>query len=179
MEINDTIFEEVRRYKSPGVIERFCKIYGFEPADAELLFEDVKSWLALACLAKKEHPEKNFVIDHALVAIDEMWHNFVLFTHEYTQFCEKYFGGYLHHNPSTSENKGEESELMKKMSLEEKQKYAMDKLRWQYQYTMEKLGKETFLRWYQGYSRAYSEEVLAKLAYENTLKKGNAIQKAA
>lgn len=32
--------------------------------------------------------------------IDDMWHTFLLFTHEYTDFCHRYFGEYLHHVPT-------------------------------------------------------------------------------
>lgn len=31
--------------------------------------------------------------------IDEAWHVFVLFTKEYTHFCNTYCGGYVHHAP--------------------------------------------------------------------------------
>jgi hypothetical protein len=34
--------------------------------------------------------------------IDEVWHQFVLFTLPYTRFCERFFGRYHHHHPSES-----------------------------------------------------------------------------
>jgi len=34
--------------------------------------------------------------------IDEVWHQFILFTHEYTSFCDRYFGALLHHYPSNA-----------------------------------------------------------------------------
>ena len=30
---------------------------------------------------------------------DEFWHNHILFTREYTKFCNKLFGTFLHHSP--------------------------------------------------------------------------------
>jgi hypothetical protein len=36
--------------------------------------------------------------------IDEVWHNFILFTREYNKFCESVFGKFIHHTPSTSRN---------------------------------------------------------------------------
>jgi len=36
--------------------------------------------------------------------IDEMWHEFILFTKDYTQFCQLYFGEYLHHLPNIFDN---------------------------------------------------------------------------
>jgi hypothetical protein len=34
--------------------------------------------------------------------VDEVWHQFVLFTGQYIDFCHRYFGEYLHHNPSNA-----------------------------------------------------------------------------
>lgn len=33
-------------------------------------------------------------------AVDEAWHEFILFTREYVAFCARAFGGYLHHTPA-------------------------------------------------------------------------------
>lgn len=37
-------------------------------------------------------------------AVDEVWHQFILFTHEYFSFCGRFLGGYFHHAPRTSAN---------------------------------------------------------------------------
>ena len=34
--------------------------------------------------------------------IDDVWHQFILYTREYAQFCQNYFGGYIHHAPSNA-----------------------------------------------------------------------------
>lgn len=34
--------------------------------------------------------------------IDEVWHQFILFTPQYAEFCDKYLGSFLHHIPETS-----------------------------------------------------------------------------
>lgn len=34
--------------------------------------------------------------------IDDVWHQFILFTKEYHSFCHRFFGGYIHHVPNTS-----------------------------------------------------------------------------
>jgi hypothetical protein len=36
--------------------------------------------------------------------VDEIWHSFILFTEEYTRFCNSIFGKYIHHAPNTSRN---------------------------------------------------------------------------
>ncbi len=33
-------------------------------------------------------------------AVDEAWHEFILFTREYREFCQKAFGRFLHHTPA-------------------------------------------------------------------------------
>lgn len=35
-------------------------------------------------------------------AVDEVWHNFILFTRLYTKFCKETVGKYMHHKPGTS-----------------------------------------------------------------------------
>jgi len=34
--------------------------------------------------------------------IDALWHEFILFSRAYTQFCHKHFSHYIHHQPSNS-----------------------------------------------------------------------------
>lgn len=35
--------------------------------------------------------------------VDEVWHQFILFTRQYADFCENVLGGFLHHSPHTSQ----------------------------------------------------------------------------
>lgn len=35
-------------------------------------------------------------------SVDEAWHQFILFTCNYTNFCTEAFGKYIHHRPTTS-----------------------------------------------------------------------------
>lgn len=34
--------------------------------------------------------------------VDEVWHQFILFTEKYNDFCEKIMGRFIHHKPNTS-----------------------------------------------------------------------------
>jgi hypothetical protein len=34
--------------------------------------------------------------------VDEIWHNFILFTREYAEFCQRICGHMIHHRPNTS-----------------------------------------------------------------------------
>lgn len=163
--------DSVKKYKHQGVIDRFSELYGVDLSESEQIFEDMKLWLVLAKVAKIENSNKSFVIDNALLVIDEMWHNFILFTKDYSAFCDNYFGHYLHHSPTSVEETNRQKEIFVNMSIEERQSYMMEKLRWQYEFTMVKLGKETFVRWYQYYPNKFTKESLAKLSYEIAKKK--------
>jgi hypothetical protein len=32
--------------------------------------------------------------------IDEGWHEFIMYTRDYSDFCQKFFGRYIHHQPN-------------------------------------------------------------------------------
>ena len=34
--------------------------------------------------------------------VDDLWHEFILFTREYQMFCERAFGRFLHHTPAVA-----------------------------------------------------------------------------
>lgn len=34
--------------------------------------------------------------------VDDLWHEFILYTRDYQQFCKKAFGGYMHHAPAVA-----------------------------------------------------------------------------
>lgn len=49
------------------------------------------------CILDKEH-----IIFMPSKCVDDLWHQFILFTNEYHDYCNKVFGNYLHHHPSVS-----------------------------------------------------------------------------
>jgi hypothetical protein len=62
-------------------------------AHAEELFLEVKKYLALAALrADGEVPMFS-------TRVDQVWHEFVLFTREYALFCTHHVGHFMHHAP--------------------------------------------------------------------------------
>lgn len=98
--------EEVLAYKNKWVLMRFkqaCHWYNGTDEEAQLIFEDLKRFLWLyATIEEKRNanPEldlPDISIAHAMEIIDEMWHAFILYTQFYEEFCEKYFGMYMHH----------------------------------------------------------------------------------
>lgn len=64
-------------------------------------FTEFKKYVVLSRL----YPNKRLAMPSRKV--DEVWHQFILFTPQYHEFCEKFLGGYLHHVPKTSFTPGE------------------------------------------------------------------------
>src|SRR5689334_9584208 len=83
--------QDVLAYSNDAVIERYQKDFGISPAEATLLFSDVKRFLWLASVEGVVAPPPK---------IDEGWHTFIIFTLDYKNFCERYFGRFMHHRPS-------------------------------------------------------------------------------
>ena len=100
-----TMFNGMRRTSRRHYIEN----YEFSPAlhrklrdefgdahQADIALEGLRAWY-LTCL----------YADGALIgmpskAVDEAWHEMILMTRDYTEFCRRAFGRYLHHLPDTT-----------------------------------------------------------------------------
>jgi len=83
--------KEVLSYKHPGVIGKLQAEMGMSKKEAELLFQDTLKFLWLCGNEPgKFSPSQK---------IDEAWHRFILFTKDYHEFCNRFFGKYIHHGP--------------------------------------------------------------------------------
>lgn len=92
---------EALDYEAPFVIEKLVKESFVEtPGDACALFTEVKRYLVLC------HVDRTKSWKMHSLAVDEAWHQFVLFTAEYVDFCTRYFGRYRHHAPSNAPDTG-------------------------------------------------------------------------
>lgn len=109
--------DEILEYKNPDVVRRYKKDFAEKAARAEMLFEDLLRFFwgtkrhALDKQSNPTAPQLDFVfiMDEEMREIDHMWHIFLLYTRDYMNFCQKYFGEYLHHQPDLVplfENKG-------------------------------------------------------------------------
>lgn len=67
-----------------------------EPSRFELgfMFGNMRSSRALDMEAQRQLATHMIA---PLVLLDQMWHEFILHTQDYTQFCEAFFNQYLHH----------------------------------------------------------------------------------
>lgn len=98
---------ELLAYKNERVV-RYCCYHHPEISwqKANELFSDLLAWLWLN--AHRKQLGKPTWLFGPLLALDEIWHAFILHTREYTLFSEKYFGDYFHHD---IEPPGEEHQL--------------------------------------------------------------------
>jgi len=84
----------LENYEAPFLQERL----GLEEDEYRVLFDEFKKYAGLTQVAdgKLGMPSKD---------VDEIWHQFILFTREYAQFCDDTLGYFLHHSPSVSTDK--------------------------------------------------------------------------
>ncbi|TDY16778.1 hypothetical protein B0G81_7888 [Paraburkholderia sp. BL6665CI2N2] len=88
-------YESVLRYEAGYLIDKLVKERIVDsPEEGESLFAEVKKFLILS------YVDSDVTWNMYSVRIDEAWHQFVLFTRQYTDFCRRYFGEYVHHIPS-------------------------------------------------------------------------------
>ena len=95
------------------------------------------------------------VIDNFLIFIDEMWHNFILFTKLYHEYCFSKFGFFIHHNPTPKRIKDA-------MNAEFESSNSISKIleirKEQYSYIYDKLGADTLELWYGTMSDQYTHK---------------------
>jgi hypothetical protein len=136
--------EEALDYRNDEIIFRFIGMYDMPFEEAEGLFTETKKWIWIAAVASREDGLK-LIIDSYLRFIDEMWHNFVLFTKAYNQYCQSRFGFFVHHNPTPHlEKERFKAQILSDPSLSA----ILERRRHQYSYIYDKLGAETLELWY-------------------------------
>lgn len=138
-ELNDLL-----KYSNQLVINRFEINHPKDAYRSDELFTDMLRYL---WLCEKHDFDKNNdpdnpnlqfipVMHEEMRAIDNMWHEFILVTREYHDFCLTYFGHYLHHEPNMRENlQHSENEFIESLTLF-------------LNYTYDVLGEETLKLWF-------------------------------
>ncbi len=85
------LLEAVMGYENPDLLHRFKTKLGLNEEDARLLFDDTMRFLFLSgTVPGRWGPPE---------AVDAGWHEFLMFTKDYREFCERYFGRFIDHNP--------------------------------------------------------------------------------
>jgi len=155
--------EEVMQYENIDIIDRFMQSWDITLESSTEIFNEMKKWLWLCAIhatnpdAKQKVP--HLAITHSMVLLDEMWHAFILFTKPYTAFCDKYFGFYIHHGPTTNSQKENIKEKLKNGAEKLLDKVEKD-LTLQYEYIFDQLGESTLQMWYSDWTDLYTSEYL-------------------
>jgi hypothetical protein len=88
---------EALAYEAPFLVEKLLKQHIVESADeAQALFDEVKRYIVMVRF------DRSHVWEMHSLRVDEAWHLFILFTRQYADFCERFFGGYVHHSPGNA-----------------------------------------------------------------------------
>lgn len=149
--------ESVLEYSHPFVVERFLKQYPNERERAPEIFRQLLKMLWLMATHKEEIREgkiispKKILVYPQMDLIDEMWHAFILFSKDYTGFCETYFGYYLHHQPTTSV----EAEKEKEAQLNQPEAVRAE-VQSQCHYIVDKLGMDSLNKWFKTLTPSHS-----------------------
>lgn len=155
--------EEVLRYRNDDIIHRFIETWEMPFEEAADIFHEMKKWLWLtAHLTEQSGREPDLAITQSLKLLDEMWHTFVLFTRDYTAFCERYFGFYVHHIPTPKRVYDQQI-----ASYESNPEQHMERMHrdFEAQFTLvhDLLGEETLLKWYSEYLEKYPDEHMRRI----------------
>jgi hypothetical protein len=128
---------DVLAYRHPGVVRRYAKEQHASREEAEEVFRETLKWLYLCGRALRE----GFAcaMTPEIAQLDEMWHTFVLFTPDYADFCERYFGLFLHHVPNDDEDEVSEGG----------DEAVRGQLERQFGLVYDVLGEDTLRRWYE------------------------------
>lgn len=92
------ILERILAFRSPEIPKRIAAKVGIPIEEAEELFAETLKYLYVCRQARKVR-----IPVAPSLALDDAWHNFILFTKEYACFSEQYLGEFIHHVPSVDE----------------------------------------------------------------------------
>lgn len=147
--------DNILQYQNEDILSRFMDMYIIDETEASDIFAETKKFLYLCQLP-------NIFIPDELLIVDEMWHNFILFTKEYHVFCEHHFGRYFHHLPASKKDK-EQLKRNNEADPEGVRREFEDKLGYVISCAYDHLGTDTVVKWFQQYPRQYSKENITQL----------------
>lgn len=138
---------DVLAYENEDVVDRFASDFSVSHSDALEIFTEMKRWLWITARRRGNGQEHaNFPLFNEAYAIDMMWHTFILFTQDYADFCDKYFGTFIHHQPKTRKDTLAWRERIKEDPEAARLEREKD-LRRVYEYLYDEIGPEILVKW--------------------------------
>lgn len=136
--MQNQIIQKLKLYQNENLIKLFLLRDGacFSFTEAQDIFEELKKLLFLLYqIENKNAPIQYFQLTSDLDAIDKLWHQFILMTPEYIDFCKIVFNGtYIHHRPD--------------LQTFDQSNHVMDQIKKQIYYVEEIWGSQTVIKWY-------------------------------
>lgn len=90
--------KNIMNYPMVDIVKRCQKDYNYTNEDMVILERELKRYLILSTFNKKNGLGSGMYSKD----VDNLWHSFILFTHEYANFCKRYANHFLHHIPETN-----------------------------------------------------------------------------
>jgi hypothetical protein len=153
--MQSTTLAALLQYKNEDVIFRFTDMFDVPEAEAEDIFTETKKFLYIS-------RQPGVFIPDELLIVDEMWHNFILFTATYKDFCARYFDAYLHHQPASKAEKIQQQQQLAADAVSTRNAFK-EKLTTFMNITYDQLGRDTVIRWFQEYPQRYSKQAIKNL----------------
>ncbi|MBV8326816.1 hypothetical protein [Chryseobacterium sp.] len=142
-------------YTDENVLFRFSNLYDLPEEEITDLFRETKKFIAICT-------EPDIYINDDLLIIDEMWHNFILFTPVYASFCTSFFQRFIHHIPLSKKEK--EAFLKQEKTDPEKARTAyMGREERLISTVYELCGEETVIKWFSEYPEKYTREYIKSI----------------
>src|SRR5205823_112792 len=86
--------EDFDQYDIRFLERKFCEEFDYSRTDFEVAVEGLNTFFSLI----RDNPGPLAVSRRR---VDDLWHTFILFTPQYREFCTRYFGKYVDHQPNT------------------------------------------------------------------------------
>lgn len=147
--------DQLLTYHNENILSRFTDLFAVTETEADDIFTETKKFLFVC-------REQGMFIPDELLIIDEMWHNFILFTRDYQQFCQQYFGSYIHHLPASRQEK-EQQRQQSQANPDGATEAFNQRLRVVISTVYDKLGEDTVVKWFQQYPSQFSKENIKNL----------------
>lgn len=149
-------------YRNDLVIHGFTKRFAITADEAEKIFVEMLRWLwYIASTEPTDGNPEAHAIDDPLLIIDEMWHEFILVTRDYTRFCDSMFGRYIHHAPDDGSD--QKPELKGPADVKHALAALLARKRAKYEAVYDWLGRDVFVTWYQEFPQRYDRRAISGL----------------
>jgi hypothetical protein len=92
-----TTYEQVSTFSMSGPVQAAERELNLPTEYVERCAREFRKWITLNIV----NPGKNYTM---MGRADSIWHNFILYTEDYAEFCDKVAGRFIHHQPAPSDN---------------------------------------------------------------------------